>query len=67
MNDYKIGQFGHASFKIKKKGQTITGFNGYGKIIDIETKCILFQDNEGFEFIVKRSDFNFEACEFKLK
>ena len=65
--NYHVNNFGKASFKIKKKGQTITGFNGYGRIKDIYAKCVLFQDNEGFEFIVRKSEFNFEVEEFKVK
>ena len=65
--NYQLNDFGKASFKIKKRGQTITGFNGYGRIIDIDAKCVLFKDNEDYEFIVKRSDFTFEVEEFKTK
>ena len=61
---YEINSFGHAKFKVKKKGKPITGYDGYGRIIDIDAKCVLFKDNEDYEFIVKRSDFTFEVEEF---
>ncbi len=64
MNNYQIGQFGHASFKIKKRGQIITGFNGYGRIIDLDAKYVLFKDNEGYEYIVPKSRFTFIEEEF---
>gem|GEM_PF-3878625 len=64
---YEINSYGKASFKIKKRGKAITGFNGYGTIIEIESNVVLFRDNDGFEFIVKRSEFNFEVEEFKEK
>lgn len=65
--NYQIGDFGLAHFQVKRKGKSITGFHGYGRIIDIDAKCVLFQDNEDFEFIVKRSDFTFEVEEFVEK
>jgi hypothetical protein len=64
---YQVNDFGAAKFQVKKKGKPITGFDGYGKIIDIDSKCVLFQDNDGFEFIVKRVEFNFEVKEFVKK
>lgn len=67
MNEYKIGQFGHSRFQVKKKGKPTTGFNGYGTIIEIESNVILFRDNDGFEFIVRKADFNFESEEFVEK
>ena len=63
--NYQIGDFGLAHFQVKRKGKSITGFHGYGRIIDIDAKCVLFQDNEGFEFIVHRSGFEFQTEEFK--
>ena len=56
---YKIGQFGHASFKIKKKGVAITGISAYGFITDQDEKNIEFTDNEGYSFIVPKYRFKF--------
>ena len=65
MNErFKIGMFGHCRFQIKKRGQTITGFNGYGTIVDVDEKNVLFRDNEGYEFIVSKARFTFIEEDF---
>jgi len=65
MNEkYRDSLFGHARFQIKKRGQTITGFNGYGTIDDVDEKNVLFRDNEGYEFIVSKGRFTFIEEEF---
>lgn len=60
MNEkYKISQFGHASFAIKKKSVPITYFNGYGTITDVDDKNVEFTDNDGYVFIVSKYRFTF--------
>ena len=55
---YNIGDFGQASFKMKKRGCE-TGFCGYGTIIDQDDRFVLFQDNDEFEYVIAKAKFNF--------
>ena len=61
MNDnLEIGQFGEAHFCSKH-----TRIHAFGWIRELEPKVLLFVDNDGFEYILKRKGFEFEQCEFK--
>jgi hypothetical protein len=66
MNEYQIGNFGLAKFTIDKKG-----FKGlmecYGKIKDIDGKYLLFEDNDGYNYLIRKDKFTFEQCEFRVK
>lgn len=62
----QINDFGKAHFKIKKRGVLFTGVEAHGTIIDMDAKCVLFRDNDGFEFIVPKSRFEFEIVEKKI-
>lgn len=59
---YNINDTGEADFNYTKKG--FKGhFNGFGKIIDIDARYVLFEDHDGFDYLVKKKDFTFRACE----
>lgn len=62
MNEYKIGDYGQASFKFDKKGFK-GGITAYGTIKDINGKYLLFEDNDGFPYLVKKEKFNFTKDE----
>jgi len=64
MQELQKGEYGKATF-IAKKGfhhETIC----YGRIIDFDSKCVEFVDNDDNEYIIQRSKFKFEPCEFKI-
>jgi hypothetical protein len=66
MNEnYKIGDFGKATFIAKKNWphRTIC----YGRITAIESKVLEFTDNDDNKYIVFKNKFQFETEEFKPK
>jgi hypothetical protein len=60
------GDFGRAKFPQEKKG-FVSGIDAYGTIKSIEKRYILFEDNDGFPYLVDKKDFQFANCEFKPK
>jgi hypothetical protein len=62
MPELEIGMFGEASFKYEKKGFK-GGITAFGKIIDLDKKLVWFQDNDGYEYLVRRDKFNFKEDE----
>ncbi len=56
MND---NDFGHAHFPQEKKGIK-TAVDCYGTIKKIEKKFVLFEDNEGFIYLIDKKEFQFE-------
>jgi hypothetical protein len=63
MNEnYQAGDFGHINFYSRKKGFS-TRIDCWGTIKEVEAKFILFQDNDGFEYLISKKDFTFEKCE----
>ena len=62
---YKIGDFGCATFIAKRGWKAPT--TCYGHIIDIDSSYVLFRDNDDNEYIIKKTKFNFEKAEFKVK
>jgi len=61
--NYEKGDFGKATF-IAKKGWTAPTIC-YGRVIDFDSKCVEFVDNDDNEYIIPRSKFEFEKKEFK--
>jgi len=55
----EIGDYGKAKFPIEKKGFK-GGIVAYGVIKSIEKKYILFEDNDGFPYLIERKDFEFK-------
>ena len=55
INDTGLAEFTYT--KNKFKGY----FKGMGKIIDIDTRFILFRDNDAFEYIVERTKFKIKT------
>ena len=65
MNEkYEVGDFGEATFICKKNWKFPT--TCHGRIMAIETKVILFIDNDDNEYIIPKSRFSFEKKEFKI-
>jgi len=62
----EVGDFGRARFPQEKKG-FIGGIDTYGRIKAIEKKFVLFEDNDGYIYLVERENFGFTECEFKSK
>lgn len=65
MNNYKIGDFGHAIFIAKKGWKYPT--DCHGRITDMDSKCVAFTDNDDNEYIIERKNFRFEPEVFKVK
>lgn len=64
MNEkFDSGDFGIAKFKLKNG---ITGFNGYGTIIQVDDKYVYFKDNDDYQFLIEKSKFKFEKKIIKL-
>ena len=61
-----IGDFGEGSFKFTKKGFN-GGITAYGTIKDIDGKYLIFEDNDGFPYLVKKDKFNFKKDESPLR
>jgi hypothetical protein len=59
MNDYQVGDFGKAKIITCKKGFS-TCITCFGTIKEVSLKCLLFQDNDDFEYLVSKKDFEFE-------
>ena len=59
-----IGDFGHARFPQDKRGFK-TVIDCYGTIVAVEKKVVLFKDNDGYNYLIDRKDFEFEKKEFK--
>jgi hypothetical protein len=55
----KIGDFGKASFKYDKKGFK-GGLIAYGTIKDMDGKYLIFEDNDGYIYLVQKNKFEFE-------
>lgn len=67
MNEkYEIGDFGRAKFNQTKKGFE-TRIDCFGTIKAVEKKVVLFTDNDGFNYLIYKKDFEFEKCDFKIK
>jgi hypothetical protein len=66
MNNYQVGDFGKARFKVNKKGceRFITC---YGTIKAIEKKILWFCDNDEIDYLVDRKYFEFEVETFNPK
>ncbi len=60
------GSFGQAHFTVTKKGLK-TDYEMHGTIIKVESKYLLFRDNDEYLYLVDRKDFEFESKEFKTK
>lgn len=66
MNEkYNIGEYGEATFIVKKGWKH--SITCRGRIIDQDMKNVLFVDNDGFEFIVPKNKFSFKKKPFKIK
>ncbi len=59
-----INDFGRARFPQSKKG-FITNIDTFGIIKSLEKKYILFEDNDGFLYLIDKKDFWFDKQEFK--
>jgi hypothetical protein len=55
----EIGDYGKGSFKYEKKGFK-GGLTAMGIIKDMDGKYLLFEDNDGFNYLVKKDKFEFE-------
>lgn len=55
----KEGEFGHARFPQEKKGFK-TVIDCYGTVKRVEKKYILFEDNDGYPYLVEKKEFLFE-------
>ena len=55
----KEGEFGHARFPQLKKG-FLTIIDCYGTIKNVEKKYVLFEDNDGFPYLVEKKEFEFK-------
>jgi len=62
MNDYKINDFGKATFIAKKGFKYETEY--YGIITAIEPKVVEFTDNDGTIYIISKANFKFEVETF---
>ena len=60
--EYKVGQFGEAHFKLEKG---ITAFCGYVTIIHVNSDYILFKDNDDFQYHIRIGEFTFKRKEGK--
>lgn len=58
------GDFGHARFPQIKKGFATT-IDCYGTIKNIEDRYILFEDNDGYPYLVDKKDFEFKPQQFR--
>ena len=58
------GDFGRARFPQEKKGFA-TVIDCFGVIKSIEKKYILFEDNDGFPYLIDKKDFEFEKKDKK--
>jgi len=56
------GDFGRAKFPQEKKG-FIGGIDAYGFIKSMDKGYVLFEDNDGFPYLVNKKDFQFTKCE----
>ena len=56
---YEIGDYGEASFKYEKKGFK-GGVTAVGTIKDMDGKYLIFEDNDGYCYLVRKDKFNFE-------
>jgi hypothetical protein len=66
MNEkYNIGDFGQATFIVKKGWKA--PITCHGRIIDQDMRNVLFIDNDGYSFIIPKNKFHFEKKEFKIK
>lgn len=65
MNKYSIGDFGRAVFIAKKGWKAPT--DCYGRITDMDVKCVEFTDNDENRYIIPKIRFTFEICEFNPK
>ena len=59
MNDYDVNDWGEVSLKFEKKGFK-GGVNCYGTIKSVEKKYVLFEDHDGFLYLVEKKNFKFE-------
>jgi len=63
---FEIGMTGEGRFRYERKG-----FHGYirafGKILDIDGRYLLFEDNDGFPYLVRKDKFEFTKEELKIK
>ncbi len=63
MNEkYQIGSFGHARFPVTKK-KFKGSIDCYGEIMDIDSKNVLFADNDSIMYLIAKTKFTFEPCE----
>lgn len=63
MDEYKIGEFGQATFIAKKNWKAPTVC--YGRITDMDSRCIEFTDNDSNVYIIPKNRFAFEKKIFK--
>ena len=63
-DDFKIGMFGRATFRIEK-GKFKGGITANGNIKDMEGGYVLFVDNDDYPYLVniKKDNFVFEIEE----
>jgi hypothetical protein len=61
INKLQPGDYGRFHFTQTFKGE-ITGFNLCAEVIELDGKRILLRDNDGIEYLPKKSDIDF----FKL-
>ena len=54
----EIGDYGKASFKYSKKGFE-GGLTAYGTIKDMDGKYLIFEDNDGYNYLVRKDKFVF--------
>ena len=66
MTEYNVSDFGKAKFILEKNCVRRT-MECYGTILMIEKKYVLFRDNDKYEYIIAKTDFQFAKCEFKDK
>ena len=59
MDKLEIGDFGEASFKYDKKGFK-GGLTAFGTIKDMDGKYLIFEDNDGYIYLVRKDKFVFE-------
>ena len=59
MTELIIGDTGKASFKYQKKDFK-GGVTANGTIRAVEIDYVMFEDNDGYLYLVKRDEFNFE-------
>ena len=65
MNELQLNDYGRFHFTLKKKGFEPRGFDLVAKVVDIDRKFVLLQDNDGLEYLPKIA--NIDSFESMLK